>query len=295
MAWVRIILLLPLTAIFAGCHPLEPSVDTGCFPLEGVPPDQMAATWCAPPTVLQPGPVYVEPGSVPPTQPSVILPPVAAAGPQPLPPAATGPGWLDVLPAGGGAISPDFGLPAAPEITGRVPNPLLIPVNNQELAWDQLADVVTEYFPIKREQPVHNEGGVMTAGYIETPFQTGATILEPQRNDSVGSFNRWESTLQSIRRKAVINVEPSPGGYAVRLNVVKQLEDLPAPEGSLSGPAVLRSDTALPTSRRAVLDQSRLSPVWIDLGRDEPLEQEMLKRIQERLVGPPPQSPRSVF
>lgn len=294
MTWVRFILLFPLTAILVGCHPLEPSVDTGCCPVEGLPPDQMAATWCAPPTVHQ-GPVYLEPGVVAPAQPSVILPPVAVQPVGPPPPVQTGPGWFDVLPAEGGAISPDFGLPAAPVITNRVPNPLLIPVTNQELAWDQLADVVSDYFPIMREQPVHTDASVMTAGYIETPFQTGSTILEPQRNDSVGSFNRWESTLQSIRRKAVINVEPSPGGYAVRVNVIKQLEDLPQPEGSLSGPAVLRNDGALPTSRRAVLDQSRPSPFWIDLGRDEPLEQEMLRRIQERLAGPPPQSPRAIF
>ncbi|MEM6331515.1 MAG: hypothetical protein AAF790_14885, partial [Planctomycetota bacterium] len=136
----------------------------------------------------------------------------------------------------------------------------------------------------------------LTEGFIETPFQVGATVLEPQRNDSVGSFNRWQSTLQSIRRRALVGVQPTAGGYAIRVTVAKQLEDLPRPEGASSGAAVLLTGGGLPTERQATNRPAAYSAGWIDLGRDEPLEQEMLRRIRERLAAPAaPSAPRPVF
>lgn len=206
---------------------------------------------------------------------------------------------FDVIPRGAGPISPDLGLPRRPVVENATPNPLFVPVTNNDLAWDQLADVVTNYFPIAREQRVHHSGGLSTEGYIETPYQTGATVLEPWRNDSVGRFNRWESTLQSIRRKALLTVRPVAGGYSIYVTVLKQLEDLPRPEQALGGAAVLRSDGSLPSERVAgpgVELQSTPSPFWIDLGRDEPLEQEMLRRIRDRLAAPrSPNAPAPVL
>lgn len=238
-------------------------------------------------------PMYLPPGVAPPVgSPNAIggIPgyPQGVAPPQE-PPAAV-PGWLDVLPQAGGAISPDFGLPAAPVVTNRVPNPLVVPVANQEYAWDQISDVVSDYFPIVREQRVQLTDGIMSEGIIETPYQIGATLLEGQRWDSVGSFNRWQSTLQTIRRKAILNITPTAQGYAIGTQVFKQLEDLPQPENSSAGAATLRSDNSLPSDRRvrgkiAQITRERESLNWINLGRDEVLEQEILKKIQERLTG----------
>ncbi|MEM9185226.1 MAG: hypothetical protein AAGB00_01870 [Planctomycetota bacterium] len=295
-------IILSFVALAAiGCQPIGSSVVTpsdpavqlasATLPVEQVPAGQPA------PIYLQPGePAAAAPGTPIIVHPTIILPPGTPIPGSPAAAPTPEPGWLDVLPSGAGAISPDFGLPRGPVVENRLPNPLVIPVSNNELAWDQLADVVTDYFPIGREQPVQAVGGMLTEGFIETPFQTGATLLEPQRNDSVGRFNRWQATLQSIRRKAFVNVQPTPGGYAVRVNVVKQLEDLPQPEQALAGAAVLRSDNALPTGRRSEVTAVTLSESWIDLGRDEPLEQEMLRRIRDRLAAPsPPSAPRPVF
>ena len=87
-------------------------------------------------------------------------------------------------------------------------NPISVPVVDDDLAWDQIADVVSDYFPIAREQRARRGGEVWTEGRIETVPQDGATWLEPHRKDSVGSFNRWESTFQSIRRRATVRVFP---------------------------------------------------------------------------------------
>jgi len=287
-------LLLLAVALTVGCHPIEPAINTRTPQMGEAGTGYLQAP---PAAITQPGPIYVAPGAAVAGQPGmgqpgVVFPSRPLAIPQPAPPAD----WWDVLPQGGGAISPDFGLPRAPVVENPLPNPLIVPAGNTELAWDQLADVVTNYFPIQREQQVQLVDGMMTEGFIETPFRTGSTLLEPQRNDSVGAFNRWQSTLQTIRRKAVVNVQPTGGGYAVQVTVIKQLEDLAQPDQALSGPIVARSDGALPTRRRSQVNLVSASESWIDLGRDEPLEQEMLRRIRDRLAAPlPPGASQPIF
>jgi hypothetical protein len=158
-------------------------------------------------------------------------------------------------------------------------------VANDELAWEQIADVTTDYFQIMREVRARRSGGLVSEGFIETAPQGGATILEPHRRDSVGDFNRWESTLQTIRRRCLVRVTPDPGGYLVGVEVLKELEDLPRPEQATAGAAILRTDGSLPP--REVYDVSRTaeSVVWIPLGRDVALEQQMLAEIRARLGG----------
>lgn len=229
--------------------------------------------------LMEPDGAYVMPGAPVPTYPPPGAPLAAPTQPQ-----SELPGWFDVLPSGGDPISPDFGLPRGPTVEDRLPNPLVIPIANSELAWDQLADVVSTYFRISREQPVQLADGLLTEGYIETPSQAGATLLEPWRKDSAGAFNRWESTFQTIRRRAYVRVAPTAGGWAIEPQVFKELEDLPYPEHASAGLASLRSDNALPTDRVDPVSLTRESQQWIPLGRDEPLEQKMLREIHDRLT-----------
>ena len=46
-------------------------------------------------------------------------------------------------------------------------------------------------------------GSTLTEGRIDTFPKPGATLLEPWDHDSADSYERLESTLQSIRRYAV--------------------------------------------------------------------------------------------
>lgn len=179
--------------------------------------------------------------------------------------------------------SPMAGQPAALQGLGQ--NPILVPVSNEEVAWDQIADVVSDYFTIAREQRARREGELITEGRIETAPQPGATWLEPHRRDSVGSFNRWESTFQTIRRRAVVRVIPDPAGYLVEVVVEKELEDLPNPERATAGAAVFRGDDSLPSRRLEEVNRTNSSPHWLQLGRDVALEQRMLSDIQARLGG----------
>jgi hypothetical protein len=214
--------------------------------------------------------------------PAVSLPPGAVVAPPAAPTAAEGP-LAGVAP--GGAISPSFGLPAGPEPLAGIVNPILVPVANDQYAWDQIVDVVSDYFHVNREVQARRNLDGWSEGRIETSWQTGATLLEPQRNDSVGWFNLWESTFQSIRRTALVRVIPDANGYLVEVVVQKELENLPQPERSTVSEATLHQAESLPTHR--TLDPIRLptSRQWIPQGRDPALEQRMLADIHARLTG----------
>jgi hypothetical protein len=182
-------------------------------------------------------------------------------------------------------LSPQLGLPAGPEAVSGPGNPIAVPVADEEFAWDQIADVVDDYFTIAREQRARRVSEVPMEGRIETRPESGATWLEPHRRDSVGRFNRWESTFQTIRRRAVVRVIPDAAGYLVEVVVEKELENLPKPEHATAGAATFRNDGSLPSRRLEQASRTRTSPQWISLGRDTPLEQRMLADIHARLTG----------
>ena len=228
---------------------------------------------------------------------------LVARGQEPLPaPATMQPDPFSPLPAG------TLVGPAGPVVPGPPPTPqnsVVIPPLDAEVVWTKMVDVADDYFKVQSEQRVVFAGGVPTEGRIDTFPQTGATILEPWRGDSVGWHERWESTLQSIRRIGTMRLIPDPAGWRVEVVVDKELEYLPRPMRATAGGASFRNDdslyrygTPLPTLGQQVGDQPR--PVsaptpnagWIPLGRDPLLEQRMLGKLLAKLGVPPvPQAP----
>jgi hypothetical protein len=237
------------------------------------------------PPILQPAvpavPIYPPQSTIVPlpsqTPGSIFGPP--AGMPVPLQPVPSQP-----VPSGA-VVGPQPPEAAAPPVVAGPPNPIMVPVVDENLAWDQIADVVDDYFKIAHEQRVRRSGEAWTEGRIETAPLTGATVLEPNRHDSVGTFNRWESTFQSIRRRATVRVIPDPNGYLVEVIVEKELEDLPKPEKATAGPAAIGALTTLPSKRLEEITRTHSSPKWIPLGRDPALEQVMLADIHARLNG----------
>jgi hypothetical protein len=219
------------------------------------------------------GPMFGGPAmSMPQGTPGLLPPPADAASP------------LESI-APGGAISPQFGLPRGPEAAAGGANPIFVPAANDEITWEQIADVVSDYFTISREQQVRRSGEAWSEGRIETAYQGGASWLEPFRKDSVGAFNRWESTFQTIRRKALVRVIPDATGFLVEVVVEKELEDLPRPERASAGVAAFPNDFSLPTARAGDVSRTLSSPRWLPLGRDPALEAKMLADIHARLNG----------
>jgi hypothetical protein len=187
--------------------------------------------------------------------------------------------------APGGAVSPQFGLPRGPEVVSAGAPPIFVPAANDEYTWEQIADVVSDYFTIGREQQVRRSGEAWCEGRIETQYQGGATWLEPFRKDSVGAFNKWESTFQTIRRRAIVRVIPDANGFMVEVIVEKELEDLPHPERASASVASFPNDFSLPTQRAGDVSRTMASPRWLPMGRDPALEAKMLAEIHARLNG----------
>ncbi|MCH2113773.1 MAG: hypothetical protein MK171_02505 [Pirellulales bacterium] len=162
--------------------------------------------------------------------------------------------------------------------------PLHVRVTNQDWAWEQIVDVADDYFRIEREVRVQLVGNVLTEGRIDTFPHVGATWLEPHRPDSVGWKNRWESTFQTIRRRAVFRVIPEQGGYLIDVAVHKELENLPRPENSTAEAATFRNDDALQSRLNEEVSRTRFSKSWIPQGRDPFAEQQILEEIRSRLA-----------
>lgn len=168
--------------------------------------------------------------------------------------------------AASGCVSMDLNGPP-------VANPVFVRANNPEEAWERTVDVVHDYlFEIERENKL---GGV-----IETRYKTGAGVLEPWHPDSVGAVNRWQSSFQSIRRKAYVRFTPAPGGYMVGVEAIKELEDVPR-AANFAGGATFLDNSALQRDLNPVVGQATPSG-WITQGRDSALEQAMLKTINRR-------------
>lgn len=172
-------------------------------------------------------------------------------------------GWLLVLTLLSGCAS------SRPMI---VSNPVFVPANSQHSAWEKAVDVLHDFhFPIARENRLD--------GVIETDYRVGSNVIEPWHGDSVGAFNRWESTLQSIRRKVRVDLTPVEGGYLVGVEAFKEQEDLAGTAENTAGAATFRKNTPLERNLTTVVGQSAPSG-WYSLGRDADLEQAILGEMQ---------------
>lgn len=168
--------------------------------------------------------------------------------------------------------------------TPGLQNPMLVPLPDRDLLWEQVIDSLDDYFVIQREERVRQVGDVLLEGRIETFPVGGATLLEPWRRDSTPGPERLQATLQSIRRRAVVRVTPTGGGYLIDLAVYKELEDLAGPQHATVGQARVRHETTLNRNEEEVgADLFTLG--WISLGRDVSLEQRILHDIRDRTAG----------
>jgi hypothetical protein len=157
----------------------------------------------------------------------------------------------------------------------KVANPLPVPSTDFENVWNKTIAVVDKYFDIESENRLSRT--------IVTQPQMGATLLEPWAIDSPTMEDRIEATLQTIRRGAIIHIDPAPtGGFLVKVEVYKWLEDLAKPDRQPAGRAVFSND--FPVNRTREIVGPVPAPLgWIKRGRDEPLEQAILAGVRDAL------------
>jgi hypothetical protein len=161
-------------------------------------------------------------------------------------------------------------------------NPTIVASADKDLLWDTIVDIVDDDFEIQREERPRQVGDVLTEGRLETRPLIGATVLEPWRSDSVTSYDRWESTLQTIRRRAIVHMAPAAGGYQVQVTVLKELENLGRPEFATTSAATFRHDSSILRFSDPV-DAMPVQRGWIPLGSDPALEQRILSKLHGRL------------
>jgi hypothetical protein len=154
---------------------------------------------------------------------------------------------------------------------GPIGQPMFVACGSQDAVWERTVDVLHEYpFSIRREDRLD--------GVIETDYKTGSGILEPWHKDSVGHDQKMESTLQSIRRRVVVNVTPVEGGFFINVEAYKELEDLVGLAANSAGGATFQESTPLQRDLDLVVGQTSPSG-WISQGRDFALEQDILERL----------------
>ena len=139
--------------------------------------------------------------------------------------------------------------------------------------WEHAIVVLhRNHFQVARESKLE--------GVIETEYRGGSNLLEPWHHDSVGSENRLESTLQSIRRRVVVSMQSSGSDLmTVSVRVDKEIEDLPGLAANYEGGATFQESQPLSRDLDQVVGQTGPSR-WLSIGRDPLLERQMLSQIQ---------------
>jgi len=164
---------------------------------------------------------------------------------------------------------------AVTDLRAVTPNPLVVPSSDFETVWKTTVAVLDDYFDIKSENRLSRT--------IVTDPKPGATLLEPWYGDSVGFYERLESSLQTMRRFAIVTVNPAPsGGFAVKVEVYKELEDLVKPDRQMAGRATF-SDIFPVNRTREIVGPIPLPAQWIPRGRDPLLERVIINRLKSAL------------
>jgi hypothetical protein len=157
-----------------------------------------------------------------------------------------------------------------------IDNPLLVRSSDFDSVWNQSVAAVNQYFPIASENRL--------AGTIRTESPLTGTALEPWSPDSSTFHDRLEATFQTMRKFAVVHIDPAPaGGYLVKVEVNKELEDMSKPDRQPAGRAVFYND--FPVNRTREIIGPVPAPIgWISKGRDTNLEQVILTKIRDALL-----------
>jgi len=162
------------------------------------------------------------------------------------------------------------------------------------LVFEKVYDVIDDYFEIAYANRYD--------GRIETFPRIAPGLEQPWKPGSPDFHQRLLATLQSIRHRAIVLIQPADnGGFFIDVKVFKELEDVPRPIRSTAGAASFRSDNAV-ERQFEVVDPTVIETNWIPLGRDVKLEQVILKRLaafdvhalQPPSTPVPPQQPPAI-
>jgi hypothetical protein len=162
-----------------------------------------------------------------------------------------------------------------PEPNVTVENPVYIPLG-PTLYWkvfEQTIDIIDDYFEIAYANRYD--------GRIETFPRIAPGLGEPWKPGTPDFEQRLEATLQTLRHRATVLIQPAnDGGFFVEVTVFKELEDLPKPSRATAGSATFRSDNTV-ERQFEVIDPTVYESKWIPVGRNTQMEQVILQRLKK--------------
>jgi hypothetical protein len=161
-----------------------------------------------------------------------------------------------------------------PQEQHAVENPIYIPLGPQSYGavFEKVIEVIDDYFEISYANRYD--------GTITTFPRISPGLEQPWKAGSPDVDQRLEATLQTMRHRAEVLIQPADdGGFFVRVTVYKELEDLPRPSRSTAGSASFRSDNTV-ERQFEVIDPTVFESTWIPMGRDVPLEQVILQKLK---------------
>jgi hypothetical protein len=164
-----------------------------------------------------------------------------------------------------------------PDPNINVENPLYIPLGppSYGIVFEKVLDVTTDYFEVSYAN--RYDGRIVTYPRIAPGLE------QPWKPGSPDFGQRLEATLQTLRHRAEISVQPAPdGGYFVQVDVYKELEDLPKPIRATAGSATFRDPITI-ERQFEVVDPTVFESNWIPLGHNVLLEQVILQRLKKCL------------
>jgi hypothetical protein len=120
-------------------------------------------------------------------------------------------------------------------------------------------------------------------GFIRTNPLSGAQTFEFWRTDNVGSLNRAEADLHSIRRTVELNLSEQSGQLCINCKATTQRLSLPQDQ-DVAGKGYTNLAENRRSAQKLKLGHEQKSNItWTDLGRDNQLETEILKCIEKQL------------
>jgi hypothetical protein len=153
---------------------------------------------------------------------------------------------------------------------GPTPNPVYIPLGPPAYGavFEKVIDVVNDYFEIAYSNRYD--------GRVETHPRVAPGLEQPWKPGNPDYYGRLLASLQTIRHRAVLLIQPADdGGFFVDVKVFREIEDLERPSRANAGAAAFRSDNTL-ERQFEVVDASVVDSQWVPLGRDVPFEQAIL-------------------
>jgi len=121
-------------------------------------------------------------------------------------------------------------------------------------------------------------------GYIKTRPLRGAQAFEFWRSDNIGSFNSAEANLHTVRRTVEINLSRDTGRLCINCNVQTERLNLPWRDVTSSGRIYQTfSQSTASLQRLRLSPEQKAGMTWVDLGKDQSLAAEILKRIQKQI------------